>query len=272
MRLASSLLWLTACSAAPIPEAESTPTPAPNRPAATTLAAKPNASVTASPSASPATIPSGPLAATPSASLALTANARVPAPSEAELPKGTTVLHVGDSMADALGKDLKRELEAVGLKNPLKYEEATYIPQWAGKLDSMGYRALLAQHNPDLVIITLGGNELAMPNPQERAAPIREMVRALGDRPCIWIAAPLWPSATHTGLFEVIKANCAPCVFVDTNAMLKLEVLASDKVHPTLAERKRWARFMIRWLRHNREPNGPKPWSIKQATEPPTPP
>jgi hypothetical protein len=179
------------------------------------------------------------------------------------------VLHVGDSMADALGKDLKIELEALGIKNPLKYKEATYIPQWASKFDKMGFRALLAQHNPDLVIITLGGNELAMPDPKERAEPIREMVKAVGDRPCLWVAAPLWPNATNTGLFEVIKVNCAPCLFVDTNAMIKLEVLQSDKVHPTLPERKRWAKFMIRWLRHNRDANGYRQWSFKPNLEAP---
>ncbi len=216
--------------------------------------------------------PTSTATATPTPTSTPTPSASAPPPPPApdpELPAGTMVLHVGDSMADALGKDLKRELEAVGVKNRLIYKEATYIPEWAGVSDKWGYRAGLAQTNPDLVIITLGGNELAMPEPQKRAEPIRNMVKAAGDRPCLWIAAPLWPDAKNTGLFEVIKQNCAPCIFVDTNAMLKLEVLSSDHVHPTLPERKRWAKFMIRWLRHNRDPNGPKPWSFKPNLEPP---
>jgi len=173
-------------------------------------------------------------------------------------------------MADALGKDLKVLLEAEGVKNVLSAKEATYIPQWASKYDIMGFRYLLAQHSPDLVIITLGGNELAMANPEERAEPVREMARVVGDRPCIWLAAPLWPKAPNTGLFEVIRANLAPCVFVDTNAMLKLDVLPTDGVHPTIPERRRWAEFMVRWLRHNRSKTGPKPWTI--VTPPSAPP
>ena len=165
-------------------------------------------------------------------------------------------------MADALGKDLKLELEGRGIRNILSAKEATYIPQWASKFDSMGFRGQLKVHNPDLVIITLGGNELAMPDPRERAEPVRELAKAVGARPCLWISAPLWPGAQNTGLFEVIRANCAPCVFVDTNALIKLEVLAADGVHPTLAERKRWAHFMVRWLEHNRDPVGPQPWSL----------
>jgi len=169
-------------------------------------------------------------------------------------------------MADALGKSLKRELTERGITNVLKYQEATYIPQWAGY--SMGFPQLIAGHKPDLVIITLGGNEVAMPDPTERAANVKKMVKTVGDRPCLWIAAPLWPGAPHTGILDVIRDNCAPCRFVDTNAMIRLAVLG-DKVHPTIKERRRWARFMIRWLQHNRKPDGARPWDFKEKLEPP---
>lgn len=180
------------------------------------------------------------------------------------------MLHVGDSMADALGKDLKRELLARGLKAPLSYKEATYIPQWAGH--TMGFSQLVAQHDPDLVIITLGGNETAMPDPTVRADAIKRMVAKVGDRPCLWVAAPLWPDAPNTGILDVIRDNCAPCLYVDTNALVKprMEVLG-DGVHPTLAERKRWAKFMIQFLRHNRKADGERPWDFKVPLEAPPP-
>jgi hypothetical protein len=194
-----------------------------------------------------------------------------PAPSgpPPPLPKGTVVLHVGDSMADALGKSLKLELGERGIKNVLKAKEATYIPQWAGF--TMGFKGLVQSNNPDLVIITLGGNEVAMPDPTIRAEPVREMVKQVGDRPCLWIAAPLWPGSPNTGILEVIKQNCAPCIYVDTNELIPDLERLGDKVHPTIPERKRWAKFMIRWLRHNRDPNGKRPWDFKQPTEAPPP-
>ena len=180
------------------------------------------------------------------------------------------MLHVGDSMADALGKHLRRELLERGLKAPLKYKEATYIPQWAGY--SMGFDQLIAQHDPDLVIITLGGNEVAMPDPTVRVPAIKTLVKKVGDRPCLWIAAPLWPGGPHSGILEVIRDNCAPCRYVDTNVLIPdLERLGA-KVHPTIAERRRWAKFMIRWLRHNRDPEGERPWDFKTQLEaPPSP-
>ncbi len=186
------------------------------------------------------------------------------------LPKGTVVLHVGDSMADALGKSLRRELQALGVRNVLEAKEATYIPEWAGFKMKMDQH--LAIHNPDLVIITLGGNEVAMPDPTIRADPVRRLVAKVGDRPCLWIAAPLWPGSPNTGILKVIRENCAPCIYVDTNELMvpRMEVLG-DGVHPTIAERRRWAKYMIRWLRHNRDPDGARPWDFKDEPEAPPP-
>jgi len=174
-------------------------------------------------------------------------------------------------MAGALGLELNRQLTTLGVRGYLIAKESTFIPQWASAFDPMGnqFQAALGMYRPDLVIITLGGNELAMFNPAGRASAIKALVNSVGKRPCIWVAAPLWPKAINTGLLDVIKANCAPCTFVDTNAMIKLEVLKGDGIHPTIPERARWARFMIDWLRYNRDPAGPLPWSIKAETQPP---
>jgi hypothetical protein len=191
-----------------------------------------------------------------------TPDARRGAVAEAEpppLPKGTTVLQVGDSMADALGKDLGRELEARGVRSILKAKEATYIPEWAGF--SMGLKSLLLIHKPDLVIITLGGNEVAMLDPSVRAEPVRKIVETIGDRPCVWVGAPLW--GPHTGILEVIRANCGHCRFVDTNTLAPNLERLKDGVHPTLLERKRWAKAMVEWLARQREPAGQRPWELR---------
>jgi len=162
-------------------------------------------------------------------------------------------------MADALGKDLHLELVARGVKSFLKAKESTYIPEWAGF--TMGLQSLLLQHRPDLVIVTLGGNEVAMPDPSVRAEPVRKLVEMIGDRPCIWIGAPLW--GPHTGILKVIRENCSPCLYLDTNTLIPDLVRLSDGVHPTLPERKRWAKFTINWLARHRDPNGKRPWDLR---------
>ncbi|MEQ9318818.1 MAG: SGNH/GDSL hydrolase family protein [Polyangiaceae bacterium] len=184
------------------------------------------------------------------------------------LPEGTVVLHIGDSMADALGGALNAELEKHGVKGYLEAKEATYIPQWAGF--KMQLSSHIARRKPDLVVVTLGGNETKMPDPTERVDAIKRLVKKIGDRPCIWIAAPLWEGLEHTGILDVIRENAAPCRYVDTNAMIP-DLERYDGIHPTIPERTRWAQFMIRWLMHNRDPKGPKPWSLREKTSPPPP-
>ena len=170
-------------------------------------------------------------------------------------------------MADALGKPLNKELEKRGIKSVLEAREATYIPEWAGF--KMELDQHLARRKPDLVLITLGGNEMKMPKPSERIESIKRIVQKVGDRPCLWIAAPVWPGLKSTGLLDVIREHCAPCIYVDTNTLIPDLERLKDGVHPTIPERRRWAQFMIRWMLHNRDPKGAKPWSFKATTSAP---
>jgi lysophospholipase L1-like esterase len=223
----------------------------------------------ATPTAAPAPSATAPAPGPEPAPAAPTATATTPTAASRPLPAGTVVLHVGDSMADALGKPLKNELAEHGVKGVLEAKEATFIPQWAGF--SMGLRELIAVHQPDLVIVTLGGNEVRMKHPDERAEPVRRIVEAIGDRPCVWVATPLVPDTTHTGILGVIQDNKGHCRWFDTNALLPDLERLGDKVHPTIPERRRWARYLVRWLAHNRDPEGRRPWDLKASLEPPPP-
>jgi hypothetical protein len=181
------------------------------------------------------------------------------------LPEGTVVLHVGSSNAEALGLNLKKELKEYGIKYVLKAKQSTYIPQWAGK--NMGLRRLVAVHNPDLVLVTLGGNEVGIPDPTIRAGAVQRLVKIIGDRPCLWIGTPKWKAIRQNGIHDVIRENCAPCHYVDTDALVPDLQPRSDGVHPTIPERQRWAEAMLRWLQHNRDPDGARPWDFKSKLE-----
>ena len=248
--------FLCACGAPPVAEAPEAPTSPQVTPAAGAPQQAPDA-----PSEAPAAAKTD---ADEEKSLTTPKEQAPPPP----LPKDTVVLHIGDSMADALGGALNAELAKHGVKGYLEAKEATYIPQWAGF--KMQLSSHIARRKPDLVVITLGGNETRMPDPTERIDAIKRLVKKIGDRPCIWIAAPLWEGLEHTGILDVIRDNAAPCRYVDTNAMIP-DLERYDGIHPTIPERTRWARFMVRWLMHNRDPNGPKPWSLKEKTSPPPP-
>jgi lysophospholipase L1-like esterase len=176
------------------------------------------------------------------------------------LPQGTTVLHIGDSFAGALGLDLNRELKAAGVRSILKYQTSSYIPTWASGKELELY---LANFNPDLVLVTLGANELEIPDPQERVRTIHKLVGRIGQRPCVWIGPPLWEGA-RPALLEVIRKECAPCLYLDSTAHLPNLGRARDGIHPSGSARSEWAAFVVHWLGEHRDPSGARPWSLRE--------
>ncbi len=191
-----------------------------------------------------------------------------PDPSESApppLPKGTLVLHIGSSSAGALGVSLKAEFEKRGIKHVLHHKAATFIPQWTRR--RMGLEALLGIYDPDLVLINLGGNEATLEDPTIRADAIERLVAKIGGRPCVWIGTPRWKALPHTGILQVIREHSAPCMFIDSDSLAPNLKPLEDGVHPTAAGRRRWARRVMAWLQHNRDPNGEQPWSFRTPVE-----
>jgi hypothetical protein len=257
-----------ACGATP-------PPPASNPTAATDTAAPAPASSAATPPSKPAgdeqgkakkpdstkPIPAGPAAdAMETFPSGLTVDAKLiggPPPGP-ELPKGTRILHVGDSFAGALGVELKKVFEAAGLESRLEFEKSTYIPTWA---HSPKLQNVLRKYRPDLVLISLGANELEIPEPEKRAPLIQKLVKSLGETPCVWVAPVLWEGA-KSSLLDVIRANVGSCVYLDSNRLVTKMPRAGDKIHPSMAARPDWAAATARWLAYHRKPTESKAWNI----------
>ncbi len=183
------------------------------------------------------------------------------------LPKGTTVLHIGDSFAGALGIELDKQLKEQGVHGILRYKTASYIPEWAykGKV-----REYVRQYKPDLVLITLGANELKIVKPEQRIHAIKKLVSELGGRPCVWVGVPLW-SGAHNDLLNVIRDNAKPCRFLDSTRLFPDMPRVHDHIHPTMNARAEWAKRVIDWLARERVPDGDKPWQLEPAPANPLP-
>jgi lysophospholipase L1-like esterase len=190
----------------------------------------------------------------------IAAQAPVPAPEVAPepLPKGTLVLQIGDSFAAALGIELGKLLKSAGLRTALEYKTASYIPNWSYEGDVPKF---VSNYQPDLVLITLGANELEIPKPDERIKPIKHLVSTLGGRPCVWVAPPLWKP--DTGLLQVIRENIAPCRYLDSNALLHDLPRGRDKIHPSPEGRQIWAKTVFDWLAKERVGSLQQPWALK---------
>jgi hypothetical protein len=179
-------------------------------------------------------------------------------PADSEFPKGSLVLHVGDSFAAALGVPLGKRMKAAGVRYILEYQTASYVPTWAFGEELPKY---VGRYNPDFVIVTLGANEIEIPNPEQRAGAVKRLVKELGGRPCLWILPPLWKQ--DTGFMKVIADNAAPCRSLDSTALMGDLPRKRDKIHPNDQARELWADAVMSWLAREREPRGERPWSLK---------
>ncbi|HEY5377217.1 MAG TPA: SGNH/GDSL hydrolase family protein, partial [Polyangiaceae bacterium] len=236
--------------------------PAANAPADPKPVAPPTTAVAATPAPAP-TLPSDsvsnpPTGTPPPAPVAIPELTSQALP----LPKGTLVLQIGDSFAAALGVDLGKLLKAQGVRSALEYKTASYIPNWSYDGDVPKF---VSTYHPDLVLITLGANEIEIPKPEMRAGPIKHLVGELGGRPCVWVAPPLWKP--DTGLLKVIKDNIAPCRYLDSNALVHDLPRGHDKIHPSPEGREIWAKVVFDWLANERLGSDKQAWALKP--EPP---
>ncbi|HWA75089.1 MAG TPA: SGNH/GDSL hydrolase family protein [Polyangiaceae bacterium] len=211
------------------------------------------------PAASPVAVAPAPTA---------TAPVSIPATPEPEkaLPTGTLVLHVGDSFAAALGVPLAKRLKAAGLRNIVEFKTASYIPTWAFGPE---LKKFVTNYNPDLVLITLGANELEIPDPPQRVGAIKKIVATVGTKPCVWISPPLWKK--DTGLLEVIRENVGPCRYLDSDSLVHDLPRGPDKIHPSTEGREMWAEAVFSWLGKARDPQGPRPWALRADGPNPVP-
>ncbi|AKT40008.1 SGNH/GDSL hydrolase family protein [Chondromyces crocatus] len=163
------------------------------------------------------------------------------------IPPRTAVLHIGDSFTLAgFAQALKPRMKALGVRYEVKAEQSSYTVTWAPKME-----LLVANTQPDLVIISLGANEVANTDPPAHGPAIRRLVQSIGKRPCVWVAPPLWRK--DTGIIDVIRENSAPCRFFDSDSLVKGPIpRQSDKIHPNEEGGALWAEAFWQWLETER--------------------
>ena len=81
-----------------------------------------------------------------------------------------------------------------------------------------------------------------------------EAVQACGgDEPVSW--------KKDTGILDVVRANVAPCVYFDSDALVGDVPRQRDHIHPSAEGGARWADALFRWLIDHRK-SGAK-WAIQ---------
>jgi lysophospholipase L1-like esterase len=174
------------------------------------------------------------------------------------------VLHIGDSFAAAgFVQALKPRLKALGVHYDVHAETSSFTTTWAARVPR-----LIADIQPDLVLINLGANEMSNIDPPSHAPAVRRIVAAIAPRPCVWVSPPTW--GPNTGILNVIRENSAPCRFFDSDHLVKGPIPRQrDGIHPSVEGGAIWAEAFWMWLIQERDPSGigpdaaKRPWLLK---------
>ncbi len=165
------------------------------------------------------------------------ADASTAAPSLPSL-KGKTVLHTGDSMvggAEGLSPALREKIEAEGGIYKKWYLVAVSLQAFS---NDPKFPQKLARYNPDIVILTLGANDVFAPQPEYLAPVFKRIAKKIGTRECYWMSPPLWKPDT-VGFVEQMKKFIAPCKLFDSSGLRLPRV--GDGIHPTDEGGREWA-------------------------------
>jgi lysophospholipase L1-like esterase len=176
------------------------------------------------------------------------------------------VLHFGCSSAAAIAPELERQLGARGIRVVSYTKEGTHLPLWGGRYSNVPH--LMRKHDPDLVLINLGGNDAIIEDPSDRVESIQRLVSYVRHKPCVWIGPSMW--TRDNGVLAMIRDHAGPCRYFDTDAIVPgLPRDRRDPIHPSLGARKTWTEAIVAWLERERDEQGPLPFSLRPTSGPP---
>jgi hypothetical protein len=190
-----------------------------------------------------------------------TAAGTLPLAPDPRVPKGTWVLHIGDSFVHAsLQQNLRPRFQAAGAGYVVDATTATYTTTWANDPEL----ELWLARRPSLVLVTLGANEVDMPVPAEHAGAVAQLVRKIAETSasCVWVTPPMWKK--DSGILQVIHDHASPCLFFDSDAVVGGLTDAErqrDHIHPNERGGLRWADSLWGWLVEHKDPARPG-WSL----------
>jgi lysophospholipase L1-like esterase len=157
------------------------------------------------------------------------------------------VLQTGDSMVGGgLCRALQPRFAVEGTKFIRDVWESGSIENFG---DSDRLPKLIAKHDPDLVLLTMGANDVGGNVTDYLGKKIDKIVAMTQKghaRDCVWIGPPKW-RVNGKPVIDMIKAHVAPCVLFDST---DIEMQRKpDKVHPDEKGGDQWAVAFWHWFR-----------------------
>jgi lysophospholipase L1-like esterase len=153
-------------------------------------------------------------------------------------PSALSVLHVGDStlgFTQGLAAEMSARFAALGVRYDAHTEASAGLHTFAA---SRKLEELVRDKKPDVVLLTLGMNNLTALHPEQYEVDVRAIVEQVGARPCWWIG-PLSIDRRENGLIAILARATAPCGWSSSYG-LEIE-RQPDAIHPTQRGASKWA-------------------------------
>ncbi len=160
------------------------------------------------------------------------------------------VLFIGDSMTGWMAERLNAYGEANGFEVATIVWDGSTIKKWGAQSN---LKQIIDKQNPDAVFISLGLNELFIPNPESAlTSPTDKILSAVGNRPLLWIGPPSWIGQQNKGhkLDNWLGDKLGEGRYFSS---LKMDLPRQGKnnQHPTRDGIIKWMDEVVRWIPNN---------------------
>ena len=168
-----------------------------------------------------------------------------PLPTRNDLEPAKRVLFLGDSMTGWMAE----RLNAYGDDND--FEVATIV--WDGSTlskwaETPDLAEIIAEQNPDAIIISLGMNEMFESQPSRFQPELEQIIAAFGDTPFLWIGPPSWPGHTQGEIFDAWLAENLGEGNYFSSLQLDLPRQSKNNPHPTRQGIEKWIDDVVVWM------------------------
>lgn len=163
------------------------------------------------------------------------------------------VLVIGDSMTGWLAE----RINAYGQKNGFEVATVVWDGSTIGKwASSPRLASLIEKQAPDLILVSLGMNELLEKRPEARlSSSMEKLKKAFGDTPVVWIGPPSWPGKSGGEALNGFLAREMGDGRFFLSSELQLDRQSRSNPHPSRAGMVKWADEVMKWIPENTDVN-----------------
>ena len=168
-----------------------------------------------------------------------------PEPEEEVFTVDTTrrrVLLIGDSMVDGL----RYRMADYAMENGYDLMAVVWFSsntRWYSRSDTL--RHYIKKHNPDFIMISLGGNEQYMRDLDKRAGYVQTIMDKIGDIPFVWIGTPSWRK-NNSDFNDCVRSVVGERRYYESSH-LQLQ-RTDDHMHPTISASAKWMDSVAVWM------------------------